>query len=78
MNLASLNLLNLNLNQDVTITGINGPDEHVSRILDLGLFQGLKVAIFSKTSFGGPIVIQTPNQLIALRKEEAECIQVML
>lgn len=73
----------MNLSQQLTstetqfeITALSGDDILVERLHELGLHQGSVVSVIGRAPFGGPIIIKKSNSFLALRKEEAQCIQI--
>lgn len=46
------------------------------RLLDLGIFEGSEVNVLSKMLFGGPIMIESNGNRIAIRKADIIKIEV--
>lgn len=46
------------------------------RLLDLGIFEGIEVNVLSKMPFGGPIMIESNGNRIAMRKADMNKIEV--
>ncbi|TXK74009.1 FeoA family protein [Paenibacillus sp. N3.4] len=46
------------------------------RLSDLGIVEGTIVSLRNALPFGGPCTIETKGQWIAIRRKEAQCIQV--
>ncbi|WNF37485.1 FeoA family protein [Bacillaceae bacterium IKA-2] len=46
------------------------------RLLDLGIFEGTEVNVLSKMPFGGPIMIESNGNRIAIRKADMIKIEV--
>lgn len=46
------------------------------RLLDLGIFEGTEVNVLSKMFFGGPIMIESNGNRIAMRKADIIKIEV--
>lgn len=47
-----------------------------ARLMSMGLMPGSKVSYIRKAPFGNGLYIQFDNHFIALRKQEAACIQL--
>lgn len=64
------------INTFIEITQLSGSREQVARLYELGLYKGLEVSIQRKVAFGGPFIVQLGPGCVALREDEAQCIQV--
>ena len=64
-------------NCQVKIECFNDTDLEL-KLLEFGISIGSKVFVQRKAPFGGPILIETQNGMIALRKEEAQTLEVEL
>ena len=64
-------------NSQVKIQCFNDTDLEL-KLLEFGIAIGSKVFVQRKAPFGGPILIETQNGMIALRKEEAQTLEVEL
>lgn len=49
-------------------------DQVASRLISMGVLPGSKVELIRRAPFGGGWYARIDNQVIALRKEELECI----
>ena len=58
------------------IQDIIGDPFRVGRLHELGFIRGETVLFKSKIIFGEPFIVEVRGSQIALRKSEAECIQV--
>ena len=58
------------------IIDLTGPKEIVQRLIELGIVPGQKVCFVNSSFWGEPIIVEIRNTKIALRKVEAECIQL--
>lgn len=68
---------------DKQTKGFQGPIERivgdpviVERLHELGFVEGEKVRIHSKLGLGEPIIVEVQTAKLALRNEEAKCIQI--
>lgn len=73
-----MKLNDLPLQHSAEILSIEGDSNSLNRLTELGLRSGKQIQVLQKTPFGGPIVIQVEQSLIALRSEEAVCITLKL
>jgi Fe2+ transport system protein FeoA len=64
-------------NSQVRIQSFNDTDLEL-KLLEFGISIGSKVFIQVKAPFGGPILLETQNGMIALRKIEAQALDVEL
>ena len=60
--------------KNMIIKNINGPEDIVKRLYDLGLFPDLKIEIIQKIFFGSVTVIQFNETILALNEEEISCL----
>ncbi len=58
------------------ITELSGDEAYTSRLRELGFMRGETISIRGVTPFGGPIMVEIKGAVVALRRKEAECIQV--
>lgn len=50
---------------------------HCLRLMELGFTPGQKVKLIAKSPFSDPLAISIRGTVIALRKNEAECIKIV-
>ena len=70
-------LYNLNINHAATIHSFNNSYESIARLTEMGIIPGSKVRIVKKAPFGGPVELKLNNFYIAIRKEDAQMINVV-
>ncbi len=59
------------------IVAIRGEDETTRRLLEMGLLEGALVEVVHEAPFGGdPIAVRVRGALIALRRNEANHVEV--
>ncbi len=58
------------------IKGLSGQFEIIERLQELGFVAGESVVLHSRTPFRDPVIVDIRGTLIALRQEEATCIQI--
>lgn len=75
--MVTLSTLPINANGIIRVINLDTPTCH--RLLELGLFKGVKVRVKSYAPLGSPIEIQIKGQssTIALRKEDASNVLVV-
>jgi ferrous iron transport protein A len=59
-----------------TIKEISGDSIIVERLYEMGFVPGEEIQLLSKILFGEPYVVEVRGSSIALRKNEARCIEV--
>lgn len=70
-------LANVNKGEKVTIKDLSEIDHLIKRrLLDMGIFEGTEVNVLSKMPFGGPIMIESNGNRIAIRKIDLNRIEV--
>ena len=68
-------LSELELNKKAHIESYTKPELEV-KLLEFGLTTNTKIEVINITPFGGPLVIQTENGKLALRKDEASSVVI--
>jgi len=69
-----MNLYELPLNTVGIIDNLNCTGNIRRRMLDLGLIKGTKITPVFKSPSGDPIAYEIRKTLIAIRKEDSQCI----
>lgn len=60
-----------------TILNTSGPDEIRRRLLEMGLLEGSTIELIHEAPFGGdPIAVRVRGALLALRRNEANYIEI--
>lgn len=72
----TLKLAHTSRGQALEIIGFLGSSMMQERLLEMGLRKGLKLEFLGQAPFGGPILIRFKTSVLALRTEEAECVEV--
>ena len=62
--------------QIAEIVEIKADESLTSRLLDLGIFAGVRIEVVTAMPFSGPLVVRTHGATLALRRGEAACIKV--
>lgn len=75
MNIQTLD--NISLGKTVTISNLNCNISTKRRLLDLGIISSTKITPVLKSSIGDLVAYEIRNNIIALRKEDTQLIQVI-
>lgn len=59
------------------IAAVEGDSDISLRLRELGFRPGVKIQILGQAPFGGPLLVQIHSNVLALRRNEAECLQVL-
>lgn len=60
------------------VTALSGAPEIVERLEEMGLSKGRTLCLIRRIPFGGPFIVQAGSSFIALRADEADCLEVEL
>ena len=58
------------------IYDLDGTAELVVRLMELGFTPGQEIRLTGRALFGSPVYVEVRGAVLALRKNEAECIRV--
>jgi ferrous iron transport protein A len=64
-------------NEVLEIGAIQGDSNISMRLRELGFRPGVKIQLLGQAPFGGPFIVQIHSNVLALRRNEAECLQVL-
>jgi len=70
------NLYDLNINKTAKIHSLDNSYESTARLSEMGIIPGSVVRVVKKTPFGGPMQLKLNNYYIAIRKEDAQMINI--
>ena len=56
------------------IVSLSGDPHDTERLLEMGLVPGREVAFIRRAPLAGPYIVQIAKSILALRKEEAQCV----
>jgi Fe2+ transport system protein FeoA len=73
---ATMTLTNLPLGQDARVTAVNGEGSVTRRLLEMGVIPGVSVQIIKMAPFGDPIEVRVRGYSLAMRRSEADAIEV--
>ena len=71
-----MTLTNLPPGQDARVTAINGKNAVTRRLMEMGVIPGVSVQMIKTAPFGDPIEIRVRGYSLAMRKNEADSIEV--
>jgi len=71
-----MNLAKLSIGKEAKVTKINGNNAVTRRLMEMGVVPGVSVKIIKTAPFGDPIEIRVRGYSLAMRKNEAETIEV--
>ena len=59
------------------ISAVDGDPAISTRLRELGFRPGVKIQLLGQAPFGGPFLVQIQTNVLALRRNEAECLRVL-
>lgn len=71
-----MTLANLSVGERAKVTKILGETPATKRLMEMGLVPGVSVRVVKSAPFGDPIEIRVRGYSLAMRKAEAETIEV--
>ena len=74
----SLRLTNLPIGADARVVSVNGEGRVIRRLLEMGLIPGVSIKVIKTAPFGDPIEVRVRGYSLAMRKNEADSIEVSI
>lgn len=71
-----MNLAKLSIGKEAKVTKINGNSAITRRLMEMGVVPGVSVKVVKTAPFGDPIEVRVRGYSLAMRKNEAETIEV--
>lgn len=71
-----MTLANLEIGSEARVTKINGNNAVTKRLMEMGVVPGVSVKIVKSAPFGDPIQILVRGYNLAMRRSEADVIEV--
>lgn len=71
-----MNLAKLSVGQEAKVTKINGNSVVTKRLMEMGVIPGVSIKVVKTAPFGDPIEVRVRGYSLAMRKNEAETIEV--
>ncbi len=69
-------LTELPVGQDARVVAVNGESSVMRRLLEMGVIPGVAVQVVKMAPFGDPIEIRVRGYSLAMRRNEANAIEV--
>ncbi len=70
-----MNLSEIKKDGQFEVLGVES-DELRERLTEMGVYKGLKGRLVRHLPFGGPVILQAGESLFAVRREDAQWIQI--
>ncbi len=71
-----MNLTNLPIGTTATVVAVNGNNSITKRLMEMGVVPGVSVRVVKSAPFGDPLEIRVRGYNLAMRKSEADSIEV--
>lgn len=71
-----MNLTNLPIGVKAKVIAVNGNDAISQRLMEMGVVPGVFVRVIKSAPFGDPLEIRVRGYHLAMRKNEADTIEV--
>lgn len=71
-----MNLNNLPIGASATVVAVNGNNAITKRLMEMGVVPGVSLRMIKSAPFGDPLEIRVLGYHLAVRKSEAETIEV--
>ena len=72
----NMTLTDLPVGKDARVIAVNGRSRVTQRLLEMGVIPGVSVSVIKTAPFGDPIEIRVRGYSLAMRKSEADAIEV--
>lgn len=72
----NMTLTELPVGKDARVVAVNGAGSFTRRLLEMGVIPGVTVQVVKMAPFGDPIEIRVRGYSLAMRKSEADAIEV--
>jgi len=73
-----MTLTDLPIGKDARVTAVTGTGSVTRRLLEMGVIPGVAVQVIKLAPFGDPIEIRVRGYSLAMRKSEADAIEVSI
>ena len=74
----NLTLTNLPAGRDARVTAVKGTGRVTRRLMEMGVIPGVAVQVVKTAPFGDPMEIRVRGYSLAMRKSEADAIEVTI
>jgi len=75
---AKMTLTKLPIGKDARVTAVNGTGRVTRRLMEMGVIPGVLVQVVKMAPFGDPIEVRVRGYSLAMRRSEADAIEVSL
>jgi len=72
----TMTLTSLPVGRDARVTAVNGTGSVTRRLMEMGVIPGVSVQVVKMAPFGDPIEIRVRGYSLAMRRNEADAIEV--
>ncbi len=69
-------LTNLTVGEKATVVSVNGKNAVTKRLMEMGIVPGVSVRVIKSAPFGDPLEVRVRGYHLAMRKSEADGIEV--
>jgi ferrous iron transport protein A len=73
-----LRLTHLPIGADARVVSVNGESRVMRRLMEMGVIPGVSVKVIKTAPFGDPIEVRLRGYSLAMRKNEADSIEVSI
>ena len=71
-----MNLTNMPIGESAKVTAVNGNNQITRRLMEMGVVPGAVISVVRAAPFGDPLEIRVRGYHLAMRKSEADQIEV--
>lgn len=72
-----MNLTNLPIGVNAKVVAVNGNNAITKRLMEMGVVPGVSLRVIKSAPFGDPLEVRVLGYHLAMRKTEAETIEVI-
>ena len=72
----TMNLTNMPIGESAKVTAVNGDNQITRRLMEMGVVPGASVRMVKSAPFGDPLEVRVRGYHLAMRKSEADQIEV--
>ena len=73
-----MTLTNLPVGQDARVTAVKGNGSVTRRLMEMGVIPGVALKVIKMAPFGDPIEVRLRGYSLAMRRSEADAIEVSI
>ncbi|MBP6004879.1 MAG: ferrous iron transport protein A [Pyrinomonadaceae bacterium] len=74
----NLTLTDLPIGSEARVTAVNGNSSITRRLMEMGVVPGVDVRVIKAAPFGDPIEVRLRGYSLAMRRSEADAIEVVV